>query len=216
MKIISSNEFKALCNRQDAKLLKTTYNRPKLLETSNGKMVKIFYPRNKKFSGVFKSPQAIRFSENSKKLQAKGITVPEVESIQYCKANNTHILTYDKMSGTDTRVLAYKDASIIEKIAYYIAKLHEQGVFFRSIHLENILYHNGSFALLDIVDVNIKNKPLSLYMRVRNIKHMIKTKDDKEFWIKYGIDKFFGSYLKYSNLNFYAKYVVNISQKVLF
>ena len=139
MEIITSQTFHAFCQNKNSILLKTTYDRPKLLETSDGFMIKIFYPRKKRFSSDQFKPYAIRFYNNAEKLRAGGFHAPEIHSIYYCPDLNTYLLTYQKMEGEDTRVLANKGHhEIIPDVAAYNALFMKRCIF-RSMHLENLL-----------------------------------------------------------------------------
>lgn len=212
MEIISSHEFNAFCNRSDLTLLKTTYNRPKLFESTQGDIVKVFYPRKKRFSSNKYKPYAIRFHTNAKRLQSLGFVTPIIKNMQHCPELNTYTISYEKIPGVDVRVLTTdgQRPEIMESVAAYIANLHEKGIFFRSVHLENLLHlNNGDFALLDIVDVQFKRPSLSIYLRYRNLKHMFQVEDDKLYWSNYGIANFLKSYFQYAKLSFVKKKVLS-------
>jgi hypothetical protein len=211
MEIISSHEFDAFCHRDDLTLLKSTYNRPKLFESVQGDIVKIFYPRKKRFSSNKFKPYAIRFHTNAKRLQSLGFQTPIIKTMMHCPELNTYILSYKKLPGVDLRVLTTRGQpkELIDSIASFIVNLHTKGIFFRSVHLENLLQLNsGDFALLDIVDVQFKRRPLSLFLRYRNLKHMFQIKDDVLFWSQLSIADFLKSYFKFANLPFFKKTVL--------
>lgn len=216
MQLISKNIFNSIIHASDAKLIKTTYHRPKLLENSKGKMIKVFYPKLKKFSSNHRKPYALRFSNNAENLQKKGIRTPIIDSLQYCQDYNAYILSYAKIPGENTRILANKNYhAIIPLIAQYIASLHHKGIFFRSLHLENLLYDdNDGFALLDIVDVKLNQRPLNVLLRYRNLKHMFGIYDDRDFWKKNGIHEFMDIYFKAANLSFLSKKLLSILLKL--
>lgn len=210
MDIISSHEFQTLCNRSNISLLKTTYNRPKLFETDNGEMIKVFYPRKKRLSSDKFKPYAMRFCNNAERLRSFGFKTLVIKNIQFCPDLNTYIITYPKLPGVDARVLAKSDRSIINDIASLLADLHNNGIFFRSIHLENILCQSkGKLALIDIVDVQFKKNSLSTYLRFRNLKHLFLVKDDKKFWENYGIENFLKSYFKFSRLPYFSRMILS-------
>lgn len=211
MQVISSHEFYSLLNKPNIKQLKTTYNRPKLLETQDNEIIKIFYPRKKLISSNAYKPYALRFASNAKQLRDLGFETPIINNIQHCPELNTYVLTYKRLQGIDTRVLANNQhPDIINQVARFIAELHNKGVFFRSIHLENLLYQdNGHFALLDIVDVQFNNKPLATYMRFRNLKHFLLIKDDRLFWKNYGVNQFLDSYFQFSKISYISKKILS-------
>lgn len=210
MELISKDTFYSIIHQNDALLLKTTYGRPKLLEKHNGDIIKVFYSKKKRFSSNNRKPYALRFCQNALLLRKTNINAPDIQLTQFCADLNSYILTYTKIPGENARVLSASMCdNIIPQVAHYIATLHEQGIFFRSIHLENLLYdEKQGFSLLDIVDVTFKNKPLNLFLRYRNLKHMFMISDDREFWQNYGIEHF----LKYY---FAATRLSRVSQKLL-
>jgi hypothetical protein len=54
-----------------------------------------------------------------------------------------------------------------------MAQLHEQGVYFRSLHLGNVLVlDDGEFGLIDLADMRIYPSSLSSSLRLRNLRHM--------------------------------------------
>ncbi|HEX2548339.1 MAG TPA: hypothetical protein VHM20_00820 [Gammaproteobacteria bacterium] len=216
MEIISKNTFNSLIHAMDTKLLKTTYQRPKLLENSNGKMIKVFYPKNKKFSSNRRKPYALRFCQNADLLRQKGIQTPTIESLQYCQDYNTYILSYAKIPGENARVLAGQNSqTMIPLVAQYIASLHQKGIFFRSLHLENLLFDNNKgFSLIDIVDVKLNRGPLNIFLRYRNLKHMLTISDDRQFWIDYGIHHFMKFYFDATCLSLVTKKSLSLLLKL--
>lgn len=216
MQIISPSTFNAIIHTADANLIKTTYDRPKLLESAQGKMIKVFYAKHKRFSSNHRKPYALRFSENAVRLQNNGIRTPSVDPLQYCKEYDAYILTYSKIPGENTRILANLNHQfIIPRIAEYIASIHHKGIFFRSLHLENLLYDDiHGFALLDIVDVKFMTRPLHNFLRYRNLKHMFRIADDREFWQKYGVHQFMNIYFEVANLSAFSKGTLKILLKL--
>lgn len=206
MVIISKHEFHTFCTRSNLKLLKFNINGPKIFETDDNEIIKVFYPRKKWLSSDRFIPYAKRFCDNAERLRNRGFKTLNITKVQYCRDLQTYIITYQKLSGVDARIVAQNDHSIVDNVASLLADLHNKGIFFRSIHLENILSQDdGKLALLDIVDVKFKNNPLSTYLRFRNLKHLFLIEDDKKFWEDYGIDNFLKAYFKYTHLSSFSK-----------
>ena len=203
METISSHDFYAFCERRDLTLLKTTYNRPKLFESKSGEIIKIFYPRKKLLSSNRYNPYALRFCNNALQLKKRGFITPEIQYVKHCPELNLHLISYQKLPGTDIRIYSMENKDIIEKVALFVAELHKKGIFFRSIHLENLLrLTNGNIALLDIVDIQFKKQEISSYLRYRNLKHLFKVKEDQAFWANYGIAHFLKIYFQQANISF--------------
>ncbi|WP_336145611.1 lipopolysaccharide kinase InaA family protein, partial [Klebsiella pneumoniae] len=63
--------------------------------------------------------------------------------------------------------------SLIERFGRFMAQLHERGVYFRSLHLGNVLLlEDGEFGLIDVADMRIFPSALRNTLRQRNLKHM--------------------------------------------
>ncbi|MGO4610372.1 lipopolysaccharide kinase InaA family protein, partial [Variovorax sp. 2RAF20] len=63
--------------------------------------------------------------------------------------------------------------ALVERFGKFMAQLHEQGVYFRSLHLGNVLVlDDGEFGLIDLADMRIYPSSLSLSLRKRNLRHM--------------------------------------------
>jgi len=53
--------------------------------------------------------------------------------------------------------------------------LHQRGVYFRSVHLGNILrLPDGELGLIDLSDLHISARPLSARKRRRNLRHILR------------------------------------------
>ena len=64
-------------------------------------------------------------------------------------------------------------------LASFITTLHDLGVYFRSLHLGNIVKTpDGALGLIDISDMRCLGKPLSKGMRRRNYQHLLRYEDD--------------------------------------
>ena len=91
-----------------------------------------------------------------------------------------------------------KPRLLMERFGEFLAELHQQGVYFRSIHLGNVVLqeteqseaidlslHNfelSHFGLIDIADIKFCGKPLSKNQRTRNFNHVTRPQQDAEFF----------------------------------
>ena len=65
----------------------------------------------------------------------------------------------------------------------FIIHLHAQGIYFRSLHLGNVvLTPQGSFGLIDFSDLRLLPCSLPLFMRRRNIQRMLGIAGDRD-WV---------------------------------
>jgi hypothetical protein len=198
MDMITLEEFNVLCNQPNNKLLKRASGaKPKVIETDTDDIIKIFYSRKKNPFSSNKCP-ALKFKKHAEKLASYQIGAPKIDALRYCPDLDTHFVCYSKIKGDDIRYLIRSGQNhMIASFATFLANLHNNGIYFRSLHLANIVYQeNAQFALIDIVDMRFKENSLSFYMRYRNLKHMFIYRNDHHFWAQYGIENFMETYFK--------------------
>jgi len=209
MQFITNVQFNQICLQDNLKVLKICQGtKPKVLEKEDV-IIKLFYPKKSRFSSSKVKPRALRFYRNCERLLEKGYLAPKILDFQYYKDERIHLIHYQRLEGYDIRYLAARDPAIIFEVAKFIADLHANGVWFRGIHLENLLYQaNGQFALIDVADLKFRARALSLYIRYRNLKHLFNTREDHAIWEKFGVENFLKEYFAASGLG-------KISEKVL-
>src|SRR4029078_6353740 len=93
---------------------------------------------------------ALNFCKNSSQLIAKGLQAPIICDLVYCTDLKVYVVVYQKLSGENLRLLLKKNPQhLLKDLALFLAHLHQIGVFFRSLHLENLLYQpDKNFALI--------------------------------------------------------------------
>lgn len=153
---------------------------PKLLELSDGIMVKLFYRSSKIVDN--RGTRARRFIRHARELRKKGIRSPII--IDTGKASNHHWVRYHKLAGLDCRSLPLPlSQAFLKQLVEYLVILHQLGVFFRAIHLGNILYSpQEHFSLIDVADCKTQRRPLALWRRARNLAHLFSHRDDRATW----------------------------------
>jgi hypothetical protein len=76
-----------------------------------------------------------------------------------------------------------------------MAQLHLTGVYFRSLHLGNVLLQSqGGLALIDVADMRFRNRPLNGSERARNFKHLLRKPEQRAIIERFGMDKFLELY----------------------
>lgn len=212
MDIISSQEFNDLCQDDNIKTIKFgKIDQPKVFEKNGDTIIKLFYPKKSRLSSDRIWPRAMRFYRNMKTLQHHGYDAPIVTKVQFCPDLKIYLMHYPKIQGNDVRNLAKNGKlNIIHHVAQLVADLHTNGIFFRSIHLENLLYKpDGKFALLDVTDVRFRKKALNFYSRYRNIKHLLLEPNDRDLWQAFGINNFMHEYFKLAELPKYSRAIIS-------
>jgi hypothetical protein len=183
------------------KLLEGTTERPGLMLTPAGEIVKSFY-RRKKISTTTFFPQALQFEASGLKLLKQNILAPVVKEVIYCKDIPVHMVIYDRLDGVDVRELCGSTGvGCLSQLPEYLAHLHDLGVYFRAIHLGNILLHGDVISLVDISDLSVANSSLGIFKRARNLAHLFNSEDDKAYFVTYGVDRFIQEYIEVTGMS---------------
>jgi O-antigen ligase/tRNA A-37 threonylcarbamoyl transferase component Bud32 len=159
---------------------------PKVLRLLDGSFLKLFRRRRWYTSGSF-NPYSERFAVNSEQLRSMGFPTPPTLDL-YRLADGSSAVHYSPLPGNTLRQVlqgitapAVRQA-LVERFGKFMAQLHEQGVYFRSLHLGNVLVlEDGEFGLIDVADLRIYPSSLSLALRQRNLRHMQRYTVDKRW-----------------------------------
>lgn len=147
---------------------------PKVWKLANGLILKIFRQR-RVLSSATLLPYAMRFIRNAQRLEACGI--PTVRPLQYFRlpGKRTTAVLYSPLPGSTIAQLVRDgkaDEATIREMALFIRKLHEQGIYFRSLHIGNIVRTpDNQLGLIDVADMSFRRKPLSRPLITRNFQH---------------------------------------------
>lgn len=220
LKPISPEHYQQLT--QDCHVLKTSRNKPAILLSNNNTVIKHIYHRSG-FSSSTLWPYAIRFMHNSQQLQAMGFIVPEV--INAFRSHELHcdIITYTRLEGSSVRELWLNNQhNALHAMPAFIAKLHQSGIYFRDLHLDNLLFHNNQYALIDLASITIKKtrirqhasqtKPLTLSMRGRNFQHLFSKQEDQIIFADFTPELFLALYQESAQLT--PKYFEKLRSQV--
>lgn len=183
MLFLSNEQLQALSH--DSTVLEQDGLGPKVLRLSDGSFLKLFRKRRLLSSETLK-PYAKRFADNSKRLKQLGFFTPEILAVYRLEDPvNSSAVHYLPLPGETLRqalahALPPQQHALVKQFGQLLGLLHERGVYFRSIHLGNVLLlPNAGLGLIDIADMNVGRRPLSLRMRRRNLKHMRRYAQDK-------------------------------------
>ncbi|NVZ67739.1 bifunctional O-antigen ligase/aminoglycoside phosphotransferase family protein [Pseudomonas costantinii] len=161
---------------------------PKVLRLEDGSFLKLFRARRWYTTGGF-MPYSERFASNSEQLQQLGIASPPILNL-YKLQDGSSAVRYRPLPGLTLRqALQSLDSSLreslIERFGRFIAQLHEHGVYFRSLHLGNVLLmDDGEFGLIDVADMHIYPSALRNTLRQRNLKHMQRYPQDRSWLLE--------------------------------
>ena len=181
----------------EAELIVADLMGPKVMRLGNGNIIKLFRRKRWLSSAMF-APYAVRFVNNAFKLKTLGIPTITPIALSHCSQRQIHVVEYQPLPGELLRsqLKASHDGELFKLTAQFIAKLHLKGIYFRSLHFENIVLHKGKLGLIDIADMKIYNQPLSEPLRQRNFQHFMRYPADAELINGFGISKFEALYRK--------------------
>ena len=169
--------------REGANVLEKDGHGEKVLRLTDGTFLKLFR-RKSWFSKTAFHPPAMRFAENAAELQRLGIPCPVILKLYWMKDPYRSIVHYEPLPGETLRDLLIDDPGIDQlelfaRLAEFINQLHELGVYFRSLHMGNIvLTPDNQLGLIDISDMRCLGRPLSKWMRNRNYRHLLRYQED--------------------------------------
>ena len=167
----------------ESRLLEADGIGPKVVEAPNGKVIHKLFRRKRWLSSALFYPYATRFANNAKQLGVLGFNTVNVLEIAYCRSCGYHLLSYEKVSGSSMRELIKESATMEQfiELGQFIAQLHQRGVYFRSLHLGNVLRdEKNQFVLIDIADMRFFRRPLSASQRFRNFRPLLNRLDDRQ------------------------------------
>lgn len=187
MRIVTAQELESWL--ATGKVLEKDARGPKVVALESGLFLKIFHTRRHPLLARLQ-PAARRFAENARRLPLKSIAAPRVVDLFWLdRASGLSGCLYDPLPGLSIEQIYFDNPkqvqSLLEPLAIFIRNLHRQGVYFRSLHLGNILQlPDGSFGLIDILDLKNKNRALNSWQINRNfqhLKHYLKRKKANDF-----------------------------------
>ena len=202
MKRLELEEFKKLT--KEARILEQDRYGPKVLLTPQGKVLKLFR-KKRRLSTATIFPYALRFRSNADRLNRYGIPSLWVEEVYRCPGIDRDLVVYPLLPGTPLRQYLAEnpeDIQVLASLAEFIAVLHYKSIYFRSLHMGNVLVQpDKTFALIDVADLQFKWIPMGPVLRARNFRHLFRYQEDMPLFKKFGIKRFIGAYLLSSGVS---------------
>lgn len=199
-KVLSEKELAQLS--ADAEVLERDTKGIKVLRLKDGNILKFFRVK-RWWSGARIYPYSSRFCRNAIRLHEKNVSSIEVIAHYKLMAPGLTAVLYRPLLGRTLRDIARLDGlqeSLVKSLAEYIFELHQKGIYFRSLHLGNIVQApEGRLGLIDIADMQILPFPLLLSRRLRNFRHLSRLKGDRELFGEKGWDLLLETYTSVSN-----------------
>ena len=153
----------------------------KVVRLQTGDILKIFRVRHK-ISGARIYSHARRFMRNAERLQKLGVSTMVCKQLYHFNHSTDTAVLYTPLAGYTVKKLL--DGHLLNQemamaLGVFIARLHQLGIHFRSLHMGNILVMpDGQYGLIDISDMSIYPWPLFCNTRVRNFRHLCRYPDD--------------------------------------
>jgi tRNA A-37 threonylcarbamoyl transferase component Bud32 len=192
---LSHDAYLAL--RARATVVERDLHGEKVLRLEDGNYLKLFR-RKRLISSAAWYPYAQRFADNAIALKERGIPCPEVVGVYRIKSIQRDAVLYSPLSGNTLRelILAGKATTGLRtQLADFIARLHEYGIYFRSLHLGNIvLTPEATFGLIDIADLHAGRSPVPPWRRRRNLQHLLRCREDHAWLHAPGVPAFAATY----------------------
>lgn len=175
MRIVTANQWQDWLRLGEV-LEKDSFG-PKVLRLPDGDLLKIFRSRRNPLL-VRLNPEARRFADRAIRLQAMDIQTPRIRECFWVNRDElVSACLYEPLRGQPLDKLFHTQRAefdrLLPQLAAYIFKLHLMGIYFRSLHLGNILHTpDGSFGLIDFLDLHFKRRPLGPMLVRRNFSHL--------------------------------------------
>ena len=175
MRIVTANEWQQWLAQ--GSVIEKDGRGPKVLRLADGKLLKIFRPRRRLWLARL-VPVAKRFSINAIRLKSLQVAVPQVEEYFWLdREQAVSACLYVPLPGISLAEV-YKHSrgefeALLPDFAKFVYLLHQRGIYFRSLHLGNVLLlPDGEFGLIDFLDIRFKSAPLAQRLIDRNLKHL--------------------------------------------
>jgi hypothetical protein len=180
LQILGHDDYLAL--RTGARVLERDRHGDKVLQLADGSYLKLFR-RKRLISSAAWYPYAKRFADNALALAEREISCPEVMGLYRIPSVRRDAVRYRPLEGQTLRLLVRSGADtagLRTQLGRFVARLHEAGIYFRSLHLGNIvLTPAGELGLIDIADLRSHRRPLTKSLRRRNLQHLCRDPLDR-------------------------------------
>lgn len=197
LRALGAAEFEGL--RAGAEVLEQDAHGIKVLRLPDGDMLKLFRVKRRWSSARF-SPYSKRFCRNALRLARLGVPTVGIKAWYRLPTPGLTAVLYKPLPGQTLRQVAAAgglDLASMRKLGVFVARLHRHGVYFRSLHLGNIVLNPaGELGLIDVADLSIKPWRLICGQRLRNFRHLCRVQGDRDLIRQAGWQGFAEAYLE--------------------
>jgi len=174
--------------RAGAKVLEADRLGDKVLRLVDGTFIKLFR-RKRLISSAALYPYAARFADSATALAERDIPCPKVIAVFRVAEIQRDAVHYHPLPGDTLRdklragLSGPEAAALRRDFNRFVRRLHDAGLYFRSLHLGNVvLTPEGRLGLIDISDLRVHRRPLSAFWRARNLRRMERIDTERD-WI---------------------------------
>ncbi|MHC6227724.1 BUD32 family EKC/KEOPS complex subunit [Pseudomonas sp. X10] len=158
-----------------AKVLEADSYGAKVYLLKDGNILKVFR-RKRLISSALLRPYSQRFIDNAMRLAQLGIPTLEVISHHKLEAPGKTAVLYRPLPGQTllqlSRTPGFSWKERLPELIELIRHLHRSGIYFRSLHLGNVVVTpEQQMGLIDVADMRFMRPPLSPRMVRRNVQH---------------------------------------------
>ncbi|MFC6339038.1 toluene tolerance protein [Pseudomonas sp. CCM 7891] len=160
---------------EGARILEADSFGPKVYLLTDGNILKLFR-RKRLFSSALFRPYSQRFITNAAGLHERGIPTLNVLDFYQLPTPGMTAVLYQPLPGETLRQISSKEGfdwqDNLAPLVALIRRLHTAGIYFRSLHLGNIVVTpDNEMGLIDVADMRFLHAPLSPALVKRNLQH---------------------------------------------
>ncbi|MFJ4351706.1 toluene tolerance protein [Pseudomonas sp. NPDC089428] len=177
-----------------AQVLEADSHGAKVYLLKDGNFLKVFR-RKRLISSALLRPYSQRFVDNAERLAQLGIPTLEVISQHKLDLPGRTAVLYRPLPGRTllqlSREKGFSWDSALPQLIKLIHQLHRNGIYFRSLHLGNVVMTpDQRLGLIDVADMRFLRPPLSARMVRRNVQHMVRYIEREKLGDRFPLDEF--------------------------
>ncbi len=158
-----------------ARVLEADSYGPKVYLLQDGNILKLFRRKRILSSALFR-PYSKRFIDNAAELHKLGVPTLQVLQFYRLQTPGMTAVLYQPLPGETLRQIASKEGfnwqQTLPALTGLIRSLHMSGIYFRSLHLGNIVVTpDNRMGLIDVADMRFLRAPLPKHLIKRNLQH---------------------------------------------
>ena len=160
-----------------ARILEADSYGAKVYLLEDGNILKVFR-RKRLISSALLRPYSQRFVENAARLRKLGIPTLDVISHHKLQQPGRTAVLYRPLPGQTLLQRSHQQGfhwnDCLPALIGLIKYLHRSGIYFRSLHLGNVVVTpDEELGLIDVADMRFMRAPLSHRMAQRNVQHLV-------------------------------------------